>query len=153
MRAEDASHMLNFTYVKTASAIITKATEKAKALEAKIAEREKRIEKTRKEYDISDVMMMELLAAARQQMVSNRMAQQTYQLSKTGNDGKMTEETVTIGAGVVNMLFTERDFIESEKAQIRKLRLVIRNLEDLPDDKGGKKGHELTNQELEYLGF
>ena len=151
MRA-DTTHILNFVYYKSAASIISKATEKAKALEAKIAEREKRIEKTRKEFDISDAMMMELLTAARQQMVSNRVMQ-TYQISKTGNDGKMTEETVTIGAGVVNMLFTERDFIESEKGQIKKLQLIIRNLEDLPDDNGGKKGHELSNPELEYLGF
>lgn len=148
----DIDYMLNFTYTKSSSSIIAKAVEKVRAIEAKIAERERNIEKLRKEFDISDTMMMELLTVARQQLANNHVMK-TYLLNKTSSDGRMTDETIAVGAGVVNVLFTEQDSIEVERAQIHKLRLVIRNLEDVPDDEGIMVGHKLTNQEIEYLGF
>lgn len=140
----------NFRYVKSSEDIIAKAQEKVTALEAKVEERKKRITKTREEYEVSDAMMIDLLQQARDQVVSNRSAQQTYSLRKGGS---MSEDTVVIGAGVVNMLFTEQGFIDAEKKEILRLQLIIRNLVDLPNDKGEPQGHRLEEEELRYLGF
>jgi hypothetical protein len=153
MRPEETSYMFNFTYIKSSTEIIGKAKIKVEALRAKITEREQRILKTRKEYDITDAMLVDLLTQARKQNQNNRASNQTYSVSKTtGSGSQMTEETVTIGAGVVNLLFTEMEFIESEKSEAKRLELIIRNLRDIPDQYDGL-GHALHESELTYLGF
>lgn len=154
MHIQGTDHMFNFRYVKSSKDIIIKAMDKVTALESKVEERKKRIVKTREEYEVTDAMMIDLLQQAREQLVSNRTSQQqTYSVTKHGSDKAMSEETVVIGAGVVNMLFTEQGFIEAEKKEINRLQLIIRNLDDIPDENGKSRGHNLGEDELRYLGF
>lgn len=157
MLPQNIVHMLNFTYEKSSEEIVRACTKKIEALLAKVREREERIANLRKEYGINDAALIQLLTQARKQQGNN--AGMTYSFSngipspRDRDGGKMTEETITIGAGVVNNLLTENDFIESEKSQADKLAIIVRNLKDLPNDNGDKRGHRLSYDELVYLGF
>ena len=156
MRPNETYNMLNFNYVKSSEEIKEKAREKISLLQSKIAERELRLAKTRAEYEIDDAMMLVLLTQARKDAKAREEGfRNSYSVSKTGasQEGRGSDEVVTIGAGVVNMLFTESDFIEAEKGEIKKLTLIVRNLKDLEDSNGKVRGHTLQQHELEYLGF
>lgn len=148
MHVQSLSGMFNFTFEKTSEEIIAAATRKRDSVRTKIGEREGRIANIRSEYKITDESMINMLAKARQQNESLH-----YNNSSPTPSNAMTEGNVTIGAGIVNMLLTERDFIESEKSQVEKLDVIVRNLRDLPNDKGGVRGHRLSYDELRYLGF
>lgn len=147
MHVQSLSGMFNFTFEKTSEEIVAAATRKRDSIRKKIGERESRIANIRSEYKITDESMINMLAKARQQ---NELH---YNNSSGIPANAMTEGSVTIGAGIVNMLLTERDFIEGEKAQVEKLDVIVRNLRDLPNDKGGVRGHRLSYEELRYLGF
>lgn len=147
MHVQSLSGMFNFTFEKTSEEIVAAATRKRDSIRTKIGERESRIANIRSEYKITDESMINMLAKARQQ---NELH---YNNSSAIPANAMTEGNVTIGAGIVNMLLTERDFIEGEKAQVEKLDVIVRNLRDLPNDKGGVRGHRLSYEELRYLGF
>lgn len=153
MRVQSVSQMFNFTYEKTSKDIVEAAKKKVSKIKAKIEEREARINKIRAEFGITDGVWAEILEQARKQANLNAAAMYTYSNSVQTTEGRMHEETVTIGAGTVNNLLSERDFVNGEKAQVQKLELVIRNLEDLPDANGNVRGHKLDNEELEFLGF
>lgn len=157
------SHMFNFEFQKSADEIIEKVKTKVVALRAKIEERQGRVTALRKEYGIDDAALIQLLTEARKAM-KNGTAKMSYSLSNVrtfGSDeggGQITKETV-IGAGVVNNLLTENDFIETERDQVRRLELIVRNLKpikrfanasgtEIPPD-----GFSLSYGELEYLGF
>lgn len=77
--------------------------------------------------------------------------------TKSRGDGLDGGDDVVIGAGVVSNLLTERQFIESEKSQVEKLDLLVRNVADMihHTDTGTTytTGHELDYGELKYLGF
>ncbi len=145
----------NFNFEKSASAIVERAKSKVTAIRLKIEEREVRINRTREEYKISDAALVAIMAQAREQM--QRGAAALVYNSKVRSDDGLREDDVTIGAGVVNMLLTERDHIEGEKSQIDRLDTIVRNLKDLrryaPDGKEYMQGHELTMAELKFLGF
>lgn len=149
-----ASQILNFKYEKSSADIITAAGKKIVQISAKIKEREARIVKAREEYGITDAVLIDLLAQARNQVASN-LANMTYQYtsSKQRDDGTVVQDQAVIGAGIISMLMTERDAIAAEKDQVSKLKLVARNLEDLRDEHNIVRGHELTSEELVYLGF
>lgn len=158
MKVETIEHMFRFTYEKSSAEIKVQMQAKISLLSAKITEREKRIQDTRLAHGITDEVLIKLYELARKQAKmesnNNRMF---YSVSSSvkKSDGGITEETMTIGAGVVNMLLTEGDFLEEERGTVLRLSLIIRNLQDLPDDKSPHKtrGHELTEQELSWLGF
>jgi len=154
MMPDDVGHMFNFRFEKTAQEIKGKAAPKIAALEAKIIERAGRIAKMREEHGIDDAAYVQLLTAARKQ------TQQTYRYmssnSPVGDKGKMEERT--IGAGVVNFLMTESDFIESEKDSVKRLKAIVANLRPLSRiTSTGTKYEEdsfvLSFAEMEYLGF
>ncbi len=84
--------------------------------------------------------------------MNDRMSYSVSNSVRSANGG-MSEETITIGAGIVNSLLTEGDFIAGEKAQVKKLSTIIRNLKDLPDEHGAVRGHRLSFEELEFLKF
>lgn len=165
MNPMETRHMLNFKYEKPSAEIAAKATAKADALEAKAKEREGRIARLREEHKITDAVLVDLLRQAREAQKSGggKMSYTVSQSSGLGNGVSVRPEAgapdeVVIGAGVVNNLLTEGDFIEAELKEARRLRTIARNLADLPDDApnapaGSKRGHELTREELEYLGF
>lgn len=151
------SAMLNFGYEKSSEEIKAKAKEKIVSLREKIADREDRIAKVRKEYGLDDKKWAEMLV----QVSNSRRAAQTYSLSNHVRHDEGGEEEIMVGAGAINNLLTESQYIESEKEQVKKLEMIVRNLENLVDrqlgfnSSGGFKtaGHKLTHDELEYLGF
>lgn len=154
MKAHNVSYLFNWNFEKSTEEIIKAAQTKLEGLLAKIKEREVRIFKTREEYKISDAALIDVLEQARKQAQVGHTAAMSYSTSNvSSNNGKMTEEAITIGAGVVNFLLTERDFIESEKDAAKRLGLMIRNLRDNKDENGKITGHLLSYDELEYLGF
>jgi hypothetical protein len=155
MQVQRLDGMFNFTYEKSSAEIVDRAKVKAAQLRAKIEEREVRIRRVREEYKITDAVLIDILAKARaaakrgENMIS-------YSNSLPPQDGDQPEE-VTIGAGVVNLLLTEGDHIEGEKANVDKLDMIVRNLKDkrefAPDGKEYAAGYQLSSTELKYLGF
>jgi hypothetical protein len=152
------------SFTKSATDIIVAATKKVTTLKAKITEREQRIVDLRKEYDIDDSALIQLLTESRKRDASMSAAM-TYSFSKSLSNSEIgsshsapkAEERI-VGAGVVNNLLTENDFIENEKEQVKSLELIARNLKAiprfsttgiaLPDEE-----FKLTQDELTYLGF
>jgi len=155
MQVQRIDNMFNFTFEKPAAEIVERAKNKAAMIRDKIEEREVRLKRIRAEYKISDAALVDIMAQAREQM--QRGAAALIYNSKVRSDDGLREDDVTIGAGVVNMLLTERDHIEGEKSQVEKLDMIVRNLKDLrryaPDGKEYMQGHELTAVELKFLGF
>lgn len=157
MNAPTISHMFRgFEFQKTATEIVGAATQKVAVVKAKIEERQKRISDLRREYGIDDAALVQLLTAARKQA---QAMQFTYSTSnaQVGGGGKMEEKT--IGAGVVNNLLTENDFIEAERDQVKTLERIIRNLKPIPQYATGnglvlpEAGFSLATDEMDYLGF
>lgn len=155
MQVQRIDGMFNFEFEKSAHEIVVAATAKAAATRQKIEEREIRIKKVREEYKITDSALIDIMAQAREQ--SKRGGAAMFYNTKAASDDDADEGEVTIGAGVVNMLLTERDHIEGEKAQVERLDMIARNLKDTrcfaPDGKEYMKGHMLTTAELKFLGF
>lgn len=144
MRPDTIDRLFNFKFTKTEDEIKQAVSRKTAAIKTKIGQRETRIAKIRAEYDITDTALIDLLSQAR----NTHDLHMTYLLKngvparhQPGDDGV---NEVTIGAGVVNNLLTEQDFIEAERAQVRRLELLHRNLTGSRD---------LSYDELEFLGF
>lgn len=157
MHAANIDHSFrNFSFRKTADEIKEKAKLKITQIGAKIEERQKRIADLRKEYAIDDAALVQLLQAARKQQNAMQFTYSTSNVAAGGGNSKMEEKV--IGAGVVNNLMTENDFIEGERDQLETLSLIVRNLfpivkhsadgTALPDG-----GFEMTQDDLRYLGF
>ncbi len=156
----------SFTYEKSSAEIKEKAKAKIAALEAKVKEREARVARIRAEYEITDQALVDILTQARgAQRDNNRMS---YSYKTSLGNGVTTAQTAqgpeerTIGAGTINNMLTENDFIESERKQVKRLELIVRNLKDLPDanvrvvspgETRPLRGPSLREDELEYLGF
>lgn len=156
MKPADVKHSFNFTFEKTSEEIKTKCQEKALSLTAKIEDRQARVAALRAEHGIDDKALIQLLTEARKH--SQDRTTFSYVSNSPVQNGPAQQER-TIGAGVVNFLLTESDFIESEKESIKRLQMIIRNLRPLvrnaaengaeyPEDR-----HSLTYSELEFLGF
>lgn len=147
--------MFNFSFEKTAEEIKVRANEKITALNAKIEERQRRIATLRSEHSIDDAALVQLLTAARRQAHATSYS---YSSSNASVGGSKMEER-TIGAGVVNNLLTESDFIEADRANVKQLGAIVRNLRPLERSTtttGAKyqdNAFRLTYEELEFLGF
>ena len=156
MQPRNIEHLFqNFTYQKPAAEIIVKANEKIISVKAKIEDRAKRVAALRAEYGIDDAALVQLLTAARK---NSQAHVYSYTTSATGGgEGRMEEKA--IGAGVVNNLLTENDFIESEKDQVTRLEMIARNLKPIPRYAEGNgavippEDFSLTYEELKFLGF
>lgn len=146
----------SFNYIKSSAEIVRKMSDKIDALEAKVKERKQRVASIREDNHITDAVYIDLLEQARDALKKNDGRQfysVTNAISKGDSRGVVQEEEVRIGAGVVNFLFTETDFIKNEEAQALRLKLICRNLVDLPTEEGVLKGHTLSEEELKYLEF
>lgn len=159
MRTDKIDNMFRFSYKKSSAEIKAQMQIKIIQLTAKIAEREKRLQDTRVAHGITDEVLIKLYELARKQAKmeseSNNIMSYSVSNSVKKPGGGLVEETLTIGAGVVNMLLTEGDFLESERSAVARLNLIIRNLQDLPSNwtPHDMEGHTLTEQELLWLGF
>lgn len=154
MQAHTIHNMFNFHFRKSSDVITEKMRNKATQLRAKIEERKVRVQRLREEYKITDAVLIDLLEQAREAARKGDVAKMSYSVSNSQHSPKgMQDDNFTIGAGVVNNLLTEGDFIKSEEAAVRKLELIARNLQDDEDENGKKVGHVLRQEEAEYLGF
>ncbi|MCY1077815.1 hypothetical protein [Archangium lansingense] len=137
--------------IKTTPEVRAAMQRKVKELAAHIEEREARMRRIRDEYQID----AERLAALIIQYQNNDSGFVSYQAQ---GDSK---RDVVVPAGVIANIIREREMIDSERGQIRKMELILRNLPDTElynDPKTGEVKsrqplHELTDEELEFLGF
>lgn len=155
MHAKTIDHMFNFTYRKSSHEIIAKMETKILIVQAKIEDRVQRVAALRAEYGIDDAALVQLLTAARKQAGAMKFSY-TSNSSVRGGASEMQERT--IGAGAVNNLLTESDFIESERDQVTRMKLVVRNLQPIPAFAANgtplpDTGFQLSDDEIEYLGF
>lgn len=160
-------HLFKFEFEKPSAEIVAKVNDKIAALKQKIAERQSRVAKLREEYGITDAVLIDLLTQARAAIKRNEPRMNYSFGSVSLANLKQTleaaqQEEVTIGAGIVNNLLTENDNIEAEKMQVQRLEMIARNLRDLPDPtirvltpgtERPMRGHRLSYEEMEYLGF
>lgn len=153
-RAQAESMFGSWDYTKNTTDIQGAIKTKVAALREKIGERERRVKMIRDEYKITDAMLIDLLRQAREAQRSS-LSNMSYQTSAVGSSrGGMHEEVVTIGAGTINNLLTEGDFIEAEKKDIARLELIGRNIKPRTKDDGSVvDSHRLNIEELRYLGF
>lgn len=164
MKVSNIEHMFpEFVFKKSAVEIVTHVTAKMNSIKNKIEERQKRVADLRKEYAIDDSALVQLLTAARKNAHA-QVFQYTSSLSNaaintalTGHTNRGIEEK-TIGAGVVNNLLTENDFIEGERDQVKRLELIARNLSAVyrfanDGSKYVQEHFKLSFEELDYLGF
>lgn len=151
MASTSVRHMFgNFTFSKTIPEILEAVEKKVAALKSKITERENRIIRIRKEFDITDADLISLLSQAAQQQ--GRHVANSYNLNST------TGETKVIGAGVVQNVLTEQSEMAQEKEAVDRLLLIKRNLRPVPHyaDDGTvymQESFTLADAEIEYLGF
>ncbi len=156
MHPQNVHHMFDFTYQKTTFQILDKANRKIAAIEAKIAERRTRIAKTMNEYGITDAAMNDILV----QLHANRQRKVEvlqYTTNVASSESPEGPKEVTIGAGVVNLILTEQEYISAEKSQLAKLQMISRNLGPVTTVTPGGRievdKHQLSYDELTFLDF
>ena len=138
--------------IKTASEIRTAMDTKNVELVANIQVRETRIVALCEQFEISSERLASLVLEYRNRDSDTMVSFE----AQTRADG----ETL-VPAGVIANIVQERSMVESEKAQITKLKLVQRNLcdtEQFPVSGTGEIKtrpciHKLDDEELIYLGF
>lgn len=145
-----------FKYPKTVLEIHDKAMVKVKQLREKAEERKKRITDIRKEHEIDDSDLIQLLQQAARQRNSNVLSYSKMSQPVSGEPAKMEERT--IGAGIVSFITTEQSCLDSEKEQANRLELIARNIGVTPNytSTGQKLPDDmvlLTEEELRFLDF
>jgi len=133
---------------KSSAELRTAMTAKVKELRTRIAERGVRTQQIRDEYSI-DAERLAILLMRFQQDDSGFVSYE-----KQGGEH-------VVPAGVIANLVREREMIDNEQEQIEKIELVQRNLVDQVQFAVHGTGeiklrpaiHELSDDELEYLGF
>ncbi|QSQ26317.1 hypothetical protein JY651_15875 [Pyxidicoccus parkwayensis] len=136
---------------KTTPVLREAMQKKVKEIAVRIEDREGRMKRIRDEYQIDS----ERLAALVIQFKNKNSNFVSYQAQGDGS-----RDTI-VPAGVIANIIREREMIDSERGQIRKLELVLRNLPEteLYNDprtgevKSRQPLHQLTDDELEFLGF
>ena len=145
------------SFTKTANEIKAAATTKIAKLEGKIAERQKRIVDLRKEYDINDAALIQLLTEARRDMQHGH-TKMSYNFSNSLNAVDDGDQRV-VGAGIVTNILTESDMIESEKEQVTRLKMIVRNIKPIPKYATGNgtqlpdEGFHMSDTDLEYFNM
>ncbi|MCB9755412.1 MAG: hypothetical protein H6713_36190 [Myxococcales bacterium] len=137
--------------IKTTPELRGAMERKLEELTGLIEAREGRVKRLREEYEID----AEQLA----QLVIKFQNDDSGFVSYNQQGGGPREKLVP--AGVIANIIREREMVDSERNQIRKLNLILRNIKDeefFTHPRTGELGtrrclHELTDSELEYLGF
>lgn len=150
-------------FEKTGSRFKAAALKKIKQLKAKVTERENRIAKVKEDWQIDDSVLVEILAkgfnahtayygatgpTGAQGANGPRGISGSTGRGKRGSGGMKTESAapIPIPNSVVQNIVSERHSIDAEKDQIENLGLLARNINT-------QKKHEITFEELKYLGF
>lgn len=137
-------------YNKKSSAELRAAmTRKVEEIKVLSQTREGRIMKLREEHEIDAELLSRLV-----------MQFQRDEHSNFTNYSKQPGKNV-IPAGVIANIIREQEMIDSEREQLQKLDLVLRNMRDtesyFTEDTGEHRErpciHQLSDHELEYLGF
>ncbi len=154
---------------KTTPQVREKMNAKVGFLIGKIEEREMRIVKTLKDNDISREQYLELQAEYLRDQAKGiqRQAYSNYSNAPAGGSrnggekdkGELSERVIT--AGVLASLQAEAANISSERDEVKKMKLILRNLTDNVFGKDPRDGqvieiqatHTLSDDELEYLAF
>jgi hypothetical protein len=151
--------MFRYEYQKSATDLTGAMLAKITALKVKVEERIGRITKVRAEYKVTDAALLDIMKQARAAQKAGAMIM-NYSTSSNGPTGMIDgsdAELITIGAGIVNFLLTEQDFIEGEQSQVDRLELVVRNLKDpvsyTNDGKPYTQLISISYDEAKYLGF
>ena len=137
---------------KTSSEVREAMQRKVTALREHIAGREQRLKQIRAEYGIDSDMLARLVIQFQRQEKSGGSI--NYNLQGEGREQ-------IVPAGVIANIIREQEMIDSEQRQIRKLELILRNLRDTEPYNDPQSGetrrrdciHQLTDEELEFLGF
>jgi hypothetical protein len=149
-------------YNKFTSSVVRAAlTAKVKAVQDKIEERHRRVEKIIADNEITPEAMNELILQYMQDQQRgnrNKMSYSTAAVPMRNVAGASTEKVVP--AGVVANLATEKELISNETAEVRRMALILRNLKDTQphvDDEGRlverPTVHTLDDTDIEYLGL
>ena len=156
MQAQRIDNMFNFTFEKSAAEIIGAADHKRTEVAAKIEERITRITDMRSTHKVTDAVLLDIQNQMRAQ-AKRGMEAMSYTSNVRGGNGGAHDEDVTVGAGVINFLITEQDFIDAEKSQVEKLTTIINNLKDItkytPAGAPYVEKFKIGFDELKYLGF
>lgn len=150
------------TYNKFATAVIREKMEaKIRALASKVEERRGRVAKLMAEHGITSEMLSDMVI---QYMKDQERGQSRMNYSNAGSASGpdlRPKTEVVVPAGAVSNIVTEKNLIESETEEAKRMVLIVRNLRDtLPavDDKTGALVERavvqtLTDDEIEYLGL
>jgi hypothetical protein len=138
--------------IKTTEQLKEAFTKKIEEVDLRIKDRRQRLIKLREDNELSAERLAQLVSLFRRD--SN--AYITNYNRQNQNDGE-----AIVPAGVIANIVSEYDMIENEQDQIQRMQLVSRNLldeEPYYNPRTGEHGirpciHELTDDELEYLGF
>jgi hypothetical protein len=156
MQVQQINNMFNFTFEKTADEVVAATTKKTKNIRDKIEERGVRIKKLREEHKITDAVLIDIQNQMRAQQKLGERERMSYTSNAVSSGGGVQEE-VTIGAGVINHLLTEQDYIDGEKAQVERLDVMARNLREVVRRTANGTVYtelfKLSYEELKYLGF
>ena len=138
--------------IKTTEELREAFSAKIVQVRERVEERQGRIVKLREENQLSAERLAQLVSLFQQDA-------DAY-LTNYDHQGQGDGERI-IPAGVIANIVREYSMIENEKKQVRRMELVSRNLRDTEpfyNPRTGEHGvrpciHELTDHELEYLGF
>jgi hypothetical protein len=161
MAPQEIAHMFRFPFEKSSDEIREKCALKIAFLQAKVEDRKRRVAELRERHRITDSVLIDLLQQARaaQKRGESKMSYSTKVMNVSFSSG---EEELVVEAGVVNNLLTESDWIDADRNMIRRLELIVRNIRDVPDHtvtsihpgaQRPTRGHNLSYDELEFLGF
>ena len=135
---------------KTTAELREAMSRKVISLGAALVQREGRLIKLREEYAIDAERLADLILRFKNEGHSH-----------TSYDNQGSADAPLIPAGVIANIVREREMIDLERGQLRKMELILRNIKDTEpyiDEHSGEHRerpciHTLTDHELEYLGF
>ena len=148
---QDSDRMFRSTTYrqKTTPELRTALEQKVQRVNDLLAERAERVKSLCETFEISD------------QELTNLVLQHQDEDSRFVSYEPQGDRSKPVPAGAIANIIQEKKMTESERAQLRKLELVLRNLQETEYYSHPETGilqtreciHELTDSELEYLGF
>lgn len=135
---------------KTTTELREAMSRKVVALGESVTRRGERMLKLRETYQIDAERLAELILRFKDEGAR-----------ATSYDNQGNPDAPIVPAGVIANIVREREMIDGERDQIRKMELILRNIKDTEpyiNEQTGEYGerpciHVLSDDELEYLGF
>ena len=147
----------------TSSVVREKMEAKITALRSKVEERRGRVTKLMEEHSITSEMLSDMVIQYMKdkERGTSRMSYNTQSAGSANGPDLRSKTEVVVPAGAVANIVTEKNLIESETEEAKRMVLIVRNLRDtLPavDEKTGELVeraviHSLNDEEIEYLGL